>query len=405
MGRVILVTIACILVCCNGLELTLKRGGNQTVGRTRKPCGILSCTEDVSISISSTPDEDQDASNVVLNRITSMSVFQRRASTTRGNNKGTRQVRIASVTSTSPHQGRVANGRKVDGVLEPGRAEVTIELAKQGDCEAEFTCQVRGVDTRGREVVSSVRLAQQRDQDRNQVYDGSLAQPTSLQLLAAIQQLVTQAVAGLENRMADRVKTLESNVGDRMKTINDKIVELQSGLITGRDEFMNTMNERMMEFQKDIASRSDAFKHHLDNKLDLFENRVEDKIDNNNNLNKLIQLDVKVSKQLEQFRLEANADIRESLEDLTQKSDEAQRKALRNFTESVEKTLGKTSEMLTSVKSQFDDFMNYDQVKLLTIKNDTEAIHDLLTSGQLSTHCLQNDTDDSDVKSEVSSIK
>ncbi|GFS18759.1 hypothetical protein ElyMa_003270800 [Elysia marginata] len=426
MGRVIFVIIACTLVVCNGLELTMNQGGNQNLGRARKRCGVLSCTEDINVSVFSASDEDQNDSNVVMNQITSMYVFKG-VPTISGNAAGKRQVRIASVMSTSPRHSRVANGRKVNGLLESGRATITVELFKQGDCESEFICQVRGMDRKGREVVSSIRLVQHEDRKRNLVYDGSSVQPTTLQLLAAIQQLVNQAVTSLENRMGDKIKTLESNMGNRMKTLEsnvedrvkitgDQIVDLKSSLSTGIDEFKSTIEERMRQLQKDLTSKSDSFEHHFDSKFDSFENRVEDKIDNSNNLNKLIQLDVKVSKQLEQFRQEAKTDIRDSLTDLTQKSDEAQMKALGNFTESVEITLDKTSEILTtvksqfddfinSVKSQFDDFINSGQEKLLTIKNDTEAINYLLTSGELSTHCLQNDTDDSEIKAVVGVLK
>ncbi|GFR75339.1 apolipoprotein A1/A4/E, partial [Elysia marginata] len=395
-------------------------GWNQNLGKARKPCGVLSCTEDINVSVSSASDEDQNDSNVVINQITSMYVFKG-VPTISGNATGKRQVRIASVTSTSPRHSRVANGRKVDGLLESGRATITVELVKQEDCESEFICQVRGMDRKGREVVSSIRLVQHEDRKRNLVYDGSSVQPTTLQLLTAIHQLVNQAVTSLENRMGDKIKTLESNMEDRIKTlesnmrdrmktlesneedrvkiIGDQIVDLKSSLSTGIDEFKSTIEERMRQLQKDITSKSDSFEHHLDSKFDSFENRVEDKIDNSNNLNELIQLDVKVSKQLEQFRQEAKTDIRDSLTDLTQKSDEAQRKALGNFTESVEITLDKTTKILTSsVKSQYDDFMNFGQEKLLAIKNYTEAINYLLTSGELSTHCLQNDTDDSEIK-------
>ncbi|GFS05501.1 hypothetical protein ElyMa_004682900 [Elysia marginata] len=256
MGRVIVVMIACILVTCNGLDLTLNQEKDPNLGRPRKPCGVLRCTEDINDSLSASQ-EDQNDSNVVLNKISSMYVLKS-VPTISSNATGNRQVRIASVTSTSPRHSRVTNGRKVDGVLEPGRAAITVELLKQGDCDAHFVCQVQGLDTQGRQVVSSVRLVQQ----KNQVYAASSNPTTSLQLLAAIQQLVLQAVAGLENRMDkgidDRLKILEDRVKDRIEILADKIEDLQKDLSTGHEEFKSTMEDRLGQLQRDITSRISA---------------------------------------------------------------------------------------------------------------------------------------------------
>ncbi|GFS17893.1 angiopoietin-related protein 1 [Elysia marginata] len=363
--NVYIIALYCLFTC-QGLELTLDRD-TQHLGRSRKTCGVLSCTEDISVSLSSTSEENQDDSDVVLNKITSMSVFKR-VPTTTNNAKSKRQVRIASITPQSPRHSRVANGRKADGLLEHERASLRVEMVKQSDCKAEFVCRIRGLDTQGRQVVNSVLLLLQKGEERNHVSDRTLTPTATLQSLTLMQQMITQAVDGFEKMVEDRVKGIQ-----------DKIGKFEAGLSTGQDEFKNTMEDRMGQLQRDLTSKSDAFEQHLDSKLDLFENRVEDKINNNNNLNKLIQLDVKVSKQLQQFRQEARTDIKNSVDDLTQKSNRDHTRALGNFSETISMSLNKTIDILT-----------------LAVKNETGSIREFMTSGEISSTCLLNDTSASD---------
>ncbi|GFR60637.1 hypothetical protein ElyMa_003536900 [Elysia marginata] len=84
----------------------------------------------------------------------------------------TRDVLVASVTPQEPRLIRVANGMKVVGSLDAGRATVRVELVKRGDCQSEFTCHVRGLDSQGREAVSTASLVQQPRHRERQVDDG-----------------------------------------------------------------------------------------------------------------------------------------------------------------------------------------------------------------------------------------
>ncbi|GFS02338.1 hypothetical protein ElyMa_006442700 [Elysia marginata] len=258
-------------------------------------CGVVTCSKTTEASRAN---NDTTSSTVVFDTILSMSLFKKVSDVAI-----TRDVLVASVTPQEPRLIRVANGMKVVGSLDAVRATVRVELVKLGDCQSEFTCHVRGLDSQGREAVSTASLVKQPRHRENQVNDGKMMSSLSLQLLASVQQLVSQSVAGLEDkteRISDQKKSLENKVNGRTDTLE------------------KNLNDQMGQLLKDFRDKSDTFEHRIDNKLDIFENRIEDKLDNNNNLNKLIHLDFKVSTYLDQFRSQAKTDIVDALENLKQ---------------------------------------------------------------------------------------
>ena len=72
------------------------------------------------------------------------------------NAQSKREILVGSLTSKASSLSRVADGRKIDGVLEAGRDTMRVGLVKQDDCQAEFVCHVRGLDTQGREVIGKL---------------------------------------------------------------------------------------------------------------------------------------------------------------------------------------------------------------------------------------------------------
>ena len=341
-----------------GLDFTLNRETPTEAG-SRNVCGVLICKELIKLSDSSTSDTDQASSGFAFGSIASLSVFKRVSSGSKHDTHGQREDLIASVTSQVRRVRSVANGRKIDGLLEPERATLRIELVKQDDCQAEFVCHVRGLDTLSREVMRSASLIQQLDQNRNQVYDRSLMPAVSLQLLTSLQQLISRSASELEKKFEDKIGQLEETIG---------------------------------QIQKYLEDRSISFERRLDDKLSSFENRIEDKIDNNNNLNKLIQLDSKVSSKLEQFRTQAKADILGSLDTMKQRYEREQKEALKNVSESFDRTLNDTAGLLSSMESEVDLFKTYGQMNLVTLRNESEAIREMLTSREVSAPCLRDDT-------------
>ncbi|GFR62550.1 angiopoietin-related protein 1 [Elysia marginata] len=337
-----------------GLDFNLNRE-NPFSAAARNLCGILTCEEEITnTSVSSKSDRDLPG----FNSISEMSVFKR-SPTLYGNAKSEHNALIASITSQSPGLSSVANGRKIDGLLDAIRGSLRVEMVKEEDCKAEFICQVRGLDIQGRQAVSTTNLVQQRNQANNQVNAASWRQGTSLQLLAAIQQLV----GSLEKNMEDRLKSLEDTVGQQQKYMEDRI---------------------------------DSLEHRLDDRLNLFENRVESKIDDNNNLNRLMELDFKVSRKLTDFRSEAKTDILNSLDAMQQGLYTVQKDALKNVSEIFQKTVNDTSSLLTSMEGDFDILKSYGHINLLTVRNETENIKQILTSGEALSRCIDSDTTSSE---------
>ncbi|GFR78095.1 ficolin-2 [Elysia marginata] len=359
----------CILIffyfaTCQGLYFTLNREERQGLRTLRNTCGVLLCEKETNISSSSTSGNDQDGSTVLFNSITSMSVFRKR-SIVSGKANDQYGVLLGSLTSQAPVFTRVANGRKVDGLLESGRATLRVELVKRDDCQAEFTCQVQGVDNQGREAVITTNLVQQESQSGHPVADASLLPAISLQVLNSLQQL-TLSINGLEQRLQDKITSIENRLEDKVLLLKNSIDQSQ----------------------KDFTARSDTFEHRLTTKLDLFENKVESKIDNNNNLNKLMQLDFKVSQELAKFRTEAKQEIMDSLVTLRQRVYDEQSETLINVSKSFEKTLNGTASMLTSVEEDFAFFRNFGETNLLNVRNETAAMKEMLTSGEIVSRCI-----------------
>ena len=355
-----------------GLEFTFTRDAIAHNG-ARTVCGVLTCKETVSSSDSVNSEYDQKPSTVFFRNISSLSIFRTVSSGSKNKNSEDREVLIASVTSENPKITRVASSVKVDGVLEEGWATIRSELFKDNDCQSEFTCQVRGLDSQGREAVSTTSLLQQPSQRGNLGYDGGLMPAMSLQLLTSIQQLVTQSVAGLENK----IESVEQRLVDQIKSNENKLDSVEQRLT----DKLESVKDEVDDFKQRLEHKMEATKDGIDQKINQLENRMEDKIDNNNNLNKLIQLDVKVSTELAQFRSDARADIVDSLNILGLRLGGEQRMAMRNVTDGLEITLEKTVSRLSSLESDLNGIQTCGQNELLTLKTQTEILQGLVKSG------------------------
>ena len=360
-----------------GLEFTFTRDAIAHNG-TRTFCGVLTCKETVSSSDSVNSEYDQTSSTVFFRNISSLSIFRTVSSGSKNKNSEDREVLIASVTSKNPKITRVTSSVKVDGVLEGGWATIRSELFKVNDCQSEFTCQVRGLDSQGREAVSTTSLLQQPSQRGNMGDDGILMPAMSLQLLTSIHELVTQSVAGLENkiesvehRLMKQIESTEQTLKDQIKSKDHNVDSKLDSVEHRLTDKLESVKDEVDDFKQRLEHKMEATKDGIDQKINQSENRMEDKIDNNNNLNKLIQLDVKVSTELAQFRSDARADIVDRLNILGQRLGGEQREAMRNVTDGLEITLEKTLSRLSSLESDLNGIQTCGQNELLTLKTQT----------------------------------
>ncbi|KAK3738472.1 hypothetical protein RRG08_034762 [Elysia crispata] len=321
----------------------------------RIPCGVLTCQESLETSTGSD----------VFGKFSSISVTKRLSIVSKAKTGNEREIPIATVTSQDPKITSIVDGIKVNGYLETERATIRVELFKEKDCQAEFICKVHGMDRRGREAVSTATLVQRSSPRRDQGDDRSMTPALSLQLLASIQQLLTKAVDALE----DKIYQLKEEVNSNQITLEGKLEQ----------------------FKKDIHDRSESFQRLIENRLLMFENRIEDKVDNNNNMDKLIQSDIKISTAMTQFCSEIQAGIQRSLENLLEKVQDQQGQSFGIVFERIEKTLNGTCASLASMESDFDLLKSNKQLCFASIKNETETIREILTSGDaLSQKTLNN---------------
>ncbi|GFS27527.1 fibrinogen-related protein 3.1 [Elysia marginata] len=375
-----LLLAALFLTTCDGQKFNLDRENLASQG-ARNLCGVLTCEENIDVSVSSSPGADPAGSSVLFSSITHLSVFERISSTL-----GKREVQIGSISTQSPTQMKVSNGRKVNGLLEPERASIRVELVKMDDCKAEFVCKIRGLDTYGKEVMSSATLLQQQDKGDKFVPDMSVMPDLSLAFLNSIKQLITQSANNLENRVIDKITFLTQSMSNLENSVNNKITSLTQTM----SDVEKAVEDKILQQQNNFNYRMDSFEQGLDAKLDRFENRLEDKIDGNNNLNKLIQLDVKVSSELAKFRDEAKTDISDSLKVMTKSLQDEQRRVQKNISR-FEETLNATSDRLAYMENDLESLGNYGQMNILAVKNDTEAMLDILRSMQVSSQCDHKD--------------
>ena len=135
-----------------------------------------------------------------FNTILSLFMFKRIPSGSRADGNDERETPIASVTTDEPSVTDWGNTMEVSGSLVAEKATIRVEYEKLEDCQSEFTCHVRGLDSQGREAVSVSSLVQQPGHKENREDCGGMTSTASLQLLASIQQLVTQSVEDLKDR-------------------------------------------------------------------------------------------------------------------------------------------------------------------------------------------------------------
>ncbi|GFR98475.1 hypothetical protein ElyMa_001020300, partial [Elysia marginata] len=140
-----------LITWAQGLDLHLEKNDLSVPGGDGF-CAVLTCEDNTNAGTFSSPVKDQARSTVqLINSISSIAVFKKVSSRSIDKGNSSQEVLVASVTAAYPNVTEMDNGRKVDGVLESRRARVRVELFRQEDCEAEFTCQVRGVDSQNTE--------------------------------------------------------------------------------------------------------------------------------------------------------------------------------------------------------------------------------------------------------------
>ena len=226
-----------------GLEFTFDRN-KQTFPGSSFPCGVLLCQQN-----------NHSSSDDNLHNITIMTLLKTSPSmvNTSGNNKSRQRKTLATVSADQPELEHVFDRMKVHGLLKDGWASLRVELFKQSDCQAKFTCQVGGVDFQGKEIVTSSRLLQPHDQSDIKPRDMGMAPVFIAQMLSLIQ--------GLDAKYTSMEKGME-RLEDKLNYVDDKLCKLDSELSAIdskaiQDKVLNSMNDKIQEYFSEVMHVSE----------------------------------------------------------------------------------------------------------------------------------------------------
>ena len=159
--------------------------------------------------------------------ISKMSVFK---TVNPGHNDGKESGDIlATLTSENPSVLRMSDELKVEGHLEASEATLRVEMFSEEDCLAQFTCQVRTVDSDGRELVHTNSLQQDGKKLGSRPVSGAVKLGETLQVPLLLQQLDTK-LAMLGNSLEGKLSALENRFEDKILSLHDDVQSLKSEL-------------------------------------------------------------------------------------------------------------------------------------------------------------------------------
>ncbi|GFR79690.1 hypothetical protein ElyMa_000561600 [Elysia marginata] len=355
-----LLTVLCVITYCQGAELSMRRVAAHYV---RGICGFLSCREDIRTSDSSTPDKDQGGSSVSYKSIWNMSLYQRHPI----NANSQHDVLLGSVSSTVPRLRDYSDRMKIGGYRGTTGAVVDVEFFKQEDCQGQFVCFIRGADALGKEVVSSVTLVQQKDQEGNKMVKANVTESTSL--LASVQQMAD----GVGNKIWTKIISVESKMKNKLVSAENSIEHLQKVLATRKKNFKNKINNEIEQLQSEITAGSASLEKDLDDLFGAIAKRLKQITD--------------------QPRNEMVRNVSHSLDSIAQTLHEQQRQSLEKAFEGIEETVNsETAVLLTSMEAEVGLLKTYGEMNLDIVRNETDAIGEILTSEEMKTRCLPDDS-------------
>ena len=120
---------------------------------------------------------------------------------------------FVTLTLKQPQMSRVSGRTKVDGALEAGRATLRLEIVKEVDCSALYSCDVKKTDSQGSEFVQINRSQQRSYQIQDQSGGSVMTSGEILQQLTLLQQQMTFMVAPLDGKLGDMEARLDGKLG------------------------------------------------------------------------------------------------------------------------------------------------------------------------------------------------
>ncbi|GFO05785.1 ficolin-1 [Plakobranchus ocellatus] len=240
--------ILCFNACCEGIKLTLNRDIQMPIG-SRITCGILLCEEKL-------PPKNTPSSSIF-----NMTVFKNQPSCSRTSEvKSETRVVVASINSEHPNFSHITDATQVIGILGSRNASLRIEMFRHDDCNSDFTCEVQGLDIRGRRVfLSSTKILQQQG-DKNMGYDiltSALSEVKDKFVL--VQDEFEAAFAGirnqvqsLENRMNSLENRMENKINAKLSVVNKDDTHDQNG--DALDKTLSSFKQELNDVRENAAA-------------------------------------------------------------------------------------------------------------------------------------------------------
>ncbi|GFO37213.1 tenascin-r [Plakobranchus ocellatus] len=197
-----------------GLQFSWDRKVSTSTDR-RQACGILTCEE-------STPHHSE-------NSITGLSVFKKQQSGPIASDKPGRGNLMASVTLNQLLIAQESDSVKINGRLEAGRASLHLELVTKEGCSAEYTCEVRMLDSQEKESINTYHLLQQHDLSVSQGDEAIATSAGSLHVLLLLQQLDTK-LEMMGSSFDSKIGSVENRLEDKNERIMDKLCHMENSL-------------------------------------------------------------------------------------------------------------------------------------------------------------------------------
>ncbi|GFO37218.1 ficolin-1 [Plakobranchus ocellatus] len=237
----LLLCLTCIISGINSLQFSLDRNVSTLISR-RQACGILTCKE-------SNPHHSE-------NTITRMSVFKKQQSGPIASDTPGLGNLMASVTLNQPLIARESDGVNINGRLEAGKASLRLELFTKEDCSAEYTCEVRMLDSQEKESINTYHLLQHYDSTANEESGYMATLAGSFHALLLFQQLamLDSKLGSVENRLEDKIASLRDDIESKIeKPIMDKLRQMENSL-SPVDDAVNANSKGLEDFERNLAT-------------------------------------------------------------------------------------------------------------------------------------------------------
>ncbi|KAK3758754.1 hypothetical protein RRG08_013839 [Elysia crispata] len=254
-------TFICFLNVVSRLELSLDFSTLSSLGH-RGVCGILTCEAIFKDDTNNMSTESTSNHSTISN----MSIFKEGQSSSAGEDGSSSQAKylITTLSVEQPKISRACNGIKVDGFLETGQAKLRLEMVKEANCFAVYSCEVRTSDSQGNKVVHTNRLHQRSEIRKSQARSTAMAPKVLLQQLALLQQQMSFMGASLDSEfkgVESRLNILQNRIEDKIETrVVDKLCEVERKLPVNEAD-RNEIPRRLNEVIEGLKTYREDIKH------------------------------------------------------------------------------------------------------------------------------------------------